>query len=514
MTRQSVRWTHVGVAAFITVALALLNTWEGRLAGQQRLGWFEGHDDVGSPEIRGATSYDSEVQTYTIVGAGTNMWDERDEFHVAWRRMSGDFILRAHARFVGAGAEPHRKLGWIVRSSLDPQAAYVDAVVHGDGLTALQFRRTAGAMTEEFRSGATGVDVIQLERRGRTYTMSVARFGDPFTRSEVSDIDLGDEVYVGLFVCSHNPKVSERAIFRNVRIVVPPKDGWVPYRDYIGSNLEVVSIDTGDRTIVHSSPVSLQAPNWTPDDRSLIYNSDGRLYRFDLASRSLSLIDTAFATANNNDHVLSFDGRMLGISHHATEDGDRSVVYTVPVTGGTPKRVTAKSPSYLHGWSPDGRQLVYTGERDGEFDIYRVSADGGDEVRLTTAPGLDDGSEYSPDGHWIYFNSSRTGRMQIWRMRPDGSGQEQLTSDEYNNWFPHVSPDGRRVLFLSYGGDVDPQDHPFYKQVYLRLMQADGSAPRVVAYVYGGQATINVPSWSPDGTRAAFVSNTALPGPH
>ena len=329
----------------------------------------------------------------------------------------------------------------------------------------------------------------------------------------MADIDLGDEVYVGLFVCSHNPEVSERALFHNVRIVVPPKEGWVPYRDYIGSNLEVMSIETGERTILHSEPVSLQAPNWTNDGRALIYNSGGRLYRFDLAARKASVIDTGFATSNNNDHVLSFDGRMLGISHHSKEDGNRSVIYTMPAAGGTPKRVTPNSPSYLHGWSPDGRFLLYTGQRGDELDIYKISVDGGDEVRLTTAPGVDDGSEYSPDGQWIYFNSSRTGRMQIWRMRPDGSGQEQITSDEYNNWFPHVSPDGRWVAILSYGQDVKPDDHPFYRQVYLRLIRPDGTAPRVLAYLYGGQGTINVPSWSPDSKRLAFVSNTALSAP-
>jgi Tol biopolymer transport system component len=484
------------------------------LAGQQPLGWFQDHDDVGSPEIPGNATYDAEAQTYTIVGAGSNMWDTRDEFHTAWRRLNGDFIVRAHAGFVGSGADPHRKLGWIVRSNLDPQSAYVDAALHGDGLTALQFRRVAGGTTGEVRSTVSGPDVIQLERRGRSYVMSVARFGTPFTRSEVHDLDLGQEVYVGLFVCSHNPKVSERAIFRNVRIVIPPAEGWVPYRDYIGSNLEVVSVETGERRIIHTSPGSLQAPNWTTDGSALIYNSDGRLYRFDLETRSASVIDTGFATANNNDHVLSFDGRKLGISHHAAEDDNRSVVYTVPVGGGTPKRVTANSPSYLHGWSPDGRHLVYTGERSGEFDIYRAPAEGGKEVRLTSAPGLDDGSEYSPDGGWIYFNSSRSGRMQIWRMRPDGSGQEQLTNDAYNNWFPHVSPDGRWVVILSYGSDVDPQDHPFYRQVYLRLMRPDGSEPRVLAYVYGGQGSINVPSWSPDSSRLAFVSNSGLTGPH
>jgi Tol biopolymer transport system component len=180
----------------------------------------------------------------------------------------------------------------------------------------------------------------------------------------------------------------------------------------------------------------------------------------------------------------------------------------VPAAGGEPRRATRDGPSYLHGWSPDGKYLVYTGERNGDFDIYRVAASGGEETRLTTAPGLDDGPEYAPDGEHIYFCSNRTGLMQLWRMRPDGGGQEQVTSDDCNNWFPHPSPDGKWIAFLSFSKDVDPGDHPFYRQVYIRRMPCDGGKPRVIGYVYGGQGTLNVPSWSPDGRRLAFVSNS------
>jgi len=312
-------------------------------------------------------------------------------------------------------------------------------------------------------------------------------------------------------VCAHNDTVVERAAFSNVRLTTPAKRDFVPYRDYIGSNLEILDVVTGNATIVHQYRGSFQAPNWTRDGKALIYAQEGRLYRFDISSRSAEAINTGFATRNNNDHVLSFDGRMMAISNHAVEDSGVSVVYTVPATGGTPKRVTAKGPSYLHGWSPDGRWLVYTGQRSGDFDVYKIPVAGGNEIRLTSTPGLDDGPEYTPDGAYIYFNSVRTGRMQIWRMRPDGSGQQQITNDGFNNWFPHISPDGKWMVFISFPPTVAADDHPFYKHVLLRLMPVGGGPARVIAYVYGGQGTINVPSWSPDGSRLAFVSNSTMP---
>ena len=494
--------------AAVIITLLIISTATHSAPRQKPLGLFDGQSDVGKVNQPGSVVYDDDKEEYTVAGSGTNMWTDHDEFHFLWKRMKGNFILTARAAFIGKGVEAHRKIGWIIRPGLEADSAQVSAVVHGDGLTSLQFRRTRGTATEEIKSNVTAPDVVQLERKGNTYVMAVARFGEPFVTEQVSDISLGDDVYVGIFVCSHNNSVVERAAFRDVRITRPVKDEFVPYRDYIGSNLEILDVQSGHRKVVYRVPDSLQAPNWTRDGKALIYNRNGRLYRFDLARKSPVAIDTGFAVDNNNDHVLSFDGKMIGISNHSKEDDNKSNVYVLPIEGGKPRRITASGPSYLHGWSPDGKFVIYTGQRNGEFDIYKMSITGGDETRLTNTPGLDDGSEYSPDGKYIYFNSTRTGTMQIWRMKPDGTNQQQITNDAYNNWFPHVSPNGQWICFLSFSKDVAPGDHPFYKQVYLRLMPIPGGQARVVAYVYGGQGTINVPSWSPDSKRVAFVSNT------
>ncbi len=498
----------------LVAALSLAFFTEPVLA-QGSVGIFDAQTDVGHVKRAGSTSYDPRRQTYMVAGSGQNMWSDHDDFHFVWKRMTGNFILSTRARFIGAGVEAHRKIGWIVRPSLETSDAHVSAALHGNGLASLQFRRTTGATTDEMKSRDSlppnSDAVIQLERRDGVYIMSIAQFGDTLVAHQIDNVSLPDTVYVGLFVCAHNDSVLEKATFSNVRITTPAKRDFAPYRDYIGSSIEILDVATGNATVVHQYRGSFQAPNWTHDGKALVYAQEGHLYRFGLASHSAEVINTGFATRNNNDHVLSFNGRMMGISHHAVEDSGASIVYTLPATGGTPKRATAKGPSYLHGWSPDGRWLVYTGQRSGEFDIYKVGVSGGDEIRLTATPGLDDGPEYTPDGKYIYFNSVRSGRMQIWRMRPDGSHQQQITNDNFNNWFPHISPDGKWIVFISFPPDVAANDHPFYKHVLLRLMPIGGGQSRVIAYVYGGQGTINVPSWSPDGTRLAFVSNSVMP---
>jgi WD40 repeat protein len=481
------------------------------------LGQFDAHGDVGSPAISGAASYDAANQTYTMKGSGINLWSTNDQFHFLWKKMKGDFILRARVEFAGKGVAEHRKVGWMARESLESNAAYVDCAEHGNGLTSLQCRQVRGTSTAQFVLPVTNAAVLQFERRGGNYIFSAAPAGEPLVSTNFSNVTLPDEAYVGLFICAHNPKVEETAVFRDVRIIRPAKENFVPYKDYIGSVLEILEIQSGKLEKIYESAQPFEAPNWTKDGSALIYNVSGRaegwgkLNRFDLTTKTPSQINTEPNSKNNNDHVLSFDGTMLGISDQSASHGGASRVFTVPVGGGTPKQITKNTPSYLHGWSPDGKWLVFTGGRANKFDIYKIASDGsGQEIRLTDSVGLNDGPEFTPDGKYIYFNSSRTGKMQIWRMKPDGSGQEQITNDQCNNWFPHISPDGSRMVIISFPADINPADHPYYRHCCLRLLPIAGGRPRVIAYVYGGQGTINVPSWSPDGKLIAFVTNTRM----
>jgi len=272
------------------------------------------------------------------------------------------------------------------------------------------------------------------------------------------------------------------------------------------SILETVDVASGERKVLAEFDYLIEAPNWTADGKRLVYNSRGLLHSFDLASLASTVIDSGYANQCNNDHVLSADNTQVAVSHHTAEDG-QSRIYIFPLAGGQPVLVTAMAPSYLHGWSPDGKTLAYCAERNGQYDIYTIPAAGGLETQLTDTPGLDDGPEYSPDGRHIWFNSTRSGLMQVWRMNADGSEQTQMTFDEANNWFPHVSPDGKSVAFVTYKkGDVEPGDHPPNKNVEVRLMSSEGGEIRTLAALFGGQGTINVNSWSPDSRQLAFVS--------
>ncbi|MTI38015.1 TolB family protein, partial [Fulvivirga lutimaris] len=460
---------------------------------QLNLGAFDNHTNIGSPKKSGFVNYDKANDTYTIGGSGANMWFAQDEFNYLWTTIQGDFILRAELSFLGQGVDPHRKAGWIVKNDLSGETKHINATTHGDGLTSLQYRKTDGGDTEEYTSINTFPTVIQLERIGDKFIMSSAKFGEEFTTVESDILPMDNEVFVGLYVCAHNPDVVETVEFRNVRIIKKADPNFVPYREYIGSNLEILDIESGNRKIIYTSAHSIQAPNWTADGQNLIYNSKGRLYSFNLRSSQITNLNTGFAVNNNNDHVLSFDGSLLGISNHNPAENNASSLYYLSSGGSdNPTQVTKSGvgASYLHGWSPDNKSMLFTGERNGQYDIYSIDVETGNETQLTNQKALDDGSEFTPDGKHIFFNSSRTGKMKLWKMDANGKNQEQITFDDYNDWFPHISPDQKWIVFISFPKDIDPNDHPFYRHCLIRIMPFEGGKPKTIAYIYGGQGSI------------------------
>ena len=276
------------------------------------------------------------------------------------------------------------------------------------------------------------------------------------------------------------------------------------------SFLEIFDIETGKSELLDEFDRVIEAPNWSADGKFLTFNSEGRIYKYEIASGDVSEVPSYFVDNCNNDHVLSPDGEGLYVSHHTKEDG-LSRIYKIFFDGRMPELVTPLAPSYLHGITPDGKALAYCAERNGEYDIYTIPAVGGNEIQLTSALGLNDGPEYDRDGEFIWFNSVRTGRMQAWRMKADGSEQTQMTFDAHSNtWFPHISPDRTKVVMLAYHErDVRPGEHVPNKNVEIRLMTGSDrigwSEPRTILKLFGGQGTINVNSWAPDSKRFAYV---------
>jgi TolB protein len=478
------------------------------MQAQQMFQKYSG-SDIGNPELKGSFQFDKENQQFTLQGAGYNIWFERDEFYFVSQEVEGDFILSANLKFMGEGVDAHRKMGLMIRNSKAEDAVYVDGAVHGDGLTSLQYREKTGGETMEMASEIKAPEFVQVERKGKEFIFRYSKNGQPLVESGRVKLDMQTVVFAGMFISSHNEEVVEKAQFWNVRLEKPASEGVDGYQTPSPSRLEILDIETGNREVIYETETHIEAPNWSRNGKFLIYNSGGLLYNFNLKKRVPKVINTGFATSNNNDHGISFDGKMLAISSGTSVDGRNvSIIYTVPVKGGTPEQVTEKGPSYWHGWSPDDRWHVYCAERNGNYDVYKIPADGGEEIRLTTAEGLDDGPEYSPNGKYIYFNSVRSGSMEIWRMKPDGSEQEQVTKDEFQNWFAHPSPDGKWLIMISYLPEVPASSHPHNQRVMLRLMPATGGEIKTAAFLYGGQGTINVPSWSPDSKKVAFVSYT------
>jgi len=474
------------------------------------LGPFDSQGDIGATGKPGSTVFDAASGSFVVTGGGENMWFANDTFHFVWKQISGDFALQTAVEWLGSGGNAHRKACLMVRQSLSPDSAYVDVAVHGDGLTSLQFRETRGGLTHEIQANVKGPQSVGIQRQGEVFFMTLPKDGGvdaggqtaaPFAPAGAfMRLKFADPLYVGLAVCAHDNNVAEQARFSHVKLQsIEMTAGAKPITHCA---LEILPIGSKDRRVVYHTEDLIEAPNWSRDGLFLLFNSRGHIYRLPPAGGKPELIDTGFANRCNNDHGFSPDGTRLAISDQAR--GNKSIIYTVAVSGGEPQQVTKSAPSYWHGWSPDGSTLAFCGERNGEFDIYAIRVEGGEEQRLTTAKGLDDGPDYSPDGKFIYFNSERTGTMQIWRMKADGSDQQQVTSDEFNNWFPHPSPDGKWIVFLSY--DKEVTGHPANKPVRLRLMPLAGGPIQELARLFGGQGTINVPSWSPDSRQVAFVS--------
>ena len=302
------------------------------------------------------------------------------------------------------------------------------------------------------------------------------------------------------------------------------------------SKVAIYDLKTKKSTVIYEQDGILEAPNWTHDGRTLLVNTGGKLYRMNVDGGPAKLGDPIEFTPGrgyrcNNDHDYSPDGKLIAFSASSALS-QQSQVYVANADGTAARLLTLASPSYFHGWSPDGKWLAFVGRRNGKFELFRVSVNGGEEQRLTSSGTYDDGPEYSRDGKWIYFNSNRGGGWNIWRMPADGAGPgdalgERVTNDPLEDWFAHFSPNGKYMVFLSFPAGTEGHNGRM-PGMKLRMMKAPRfhalrhiGHPRgklkaspmieVLETFSGGQGTINVNSWSPDSKRFAYVIYEPLP---
>jgi hypothetical protein len=406
----------------------------------------------------------------------------------------------------------------MIRQNLTPGSPYADVMVHGDGMTSLQYRVRQDGPTYQIISATWHPRRVRLEREGDFVYFSVAGADGKLRHAGGSfRIAFQAPYYVGLALSAHNNNVQETGVFSNVTMEAP-KLAYVPDTGYaakVESTLEVMDVGgVQSRRVVRQFDGKIEAPNWTRGGAALLYNADGRLWRIAVDGTSDPVIVNTGPLAHlNNDHGISPKGDEVLVSDQSEPD-NLSRISLLPLAGSARPKSIVSDPaarSYWHSWSPDGHTIAYVrvGATDDSYDIYSVDLATGKRAPLIVGPGVDDGPEYSPDGKWLYFNSTRSGAMQIWRAHADGTSPGQITHDpNFRDWFPHLSPDGKWIVFISFGLDVALGDHPPNRSdVALRIMPADGTSPPVVlTRLFGGQGTINVPSWSPDSKQIAFVS--------
>lgn len=376
-------------------------------------------------------------------------------------------------KFCGGNVGAQADVGWLLHDGMDPESF----LWRNQGRVRSLHYKDFNAQRQEVRVGTGDVDMMACFQFARAEEIIQILDQDSSQGDFLEDVEA-----VG-------------ALFHSL----------AQGRDNTDSILCTLDTQTGEVTQLQRFSHIIEAPNWMQKDPDvLIYNSEGRLYTYRISTGESTLLDTGYCVNCNNDHVLSPDNLQIAVSH--SQEGWMSRIYILPIDGGTPRCITENAPSFLHGWSPDGKELCYCAFRDGGVDVFAVSRDGGDEWQLTNNAAFNDGPEYAPNGRHIWFNSTRSGLMQCWRMNRDGSEPTQMTFSRRNNWFPHVSPDGKQVVYLSYSRlGLDPNEHLPNMQVQLRLMDYDGENDRLLLEFFGGQGSVNVNSWHPDSRKLAFV---------
>jgi len=503
-------------ALLILAAAAMSAQAASPAEGRPGLGLFQAQSDVGNVIPAGSATYDAKRHVYTITSAGANAWYHVDHFNYLWTRATGDLALTARISFpphrYRHDPNPHRKGLLMFRQSLAPGSAYVDAALHGVGLTALQYRREQGADTPDIELTLDAPQTLRLEKRGDVFTLYVSRSGEPLHQVGASvRLHLRAPYYVGLGALSHDAQTSDVIEFSHVSLEplkpVPASAGQALY-----STLQTIEFTDQYRraVVIRSVPRYMQSADWAPDGRSIFVYEEGRIERIPYLNPDgggpPQPVDTRGLAGCSGNFGLSPDGRLLAVSCARVSGGLHQVFLLQTAGAGTPRQLTrGVQASFFHAWSPDGKVIAFTRGSASQADIYTIPAAGGPETRLTHDT-VNDGPVYSPDGQYIYFDSSRSGTTQIWRMRTDGTGAEQMTDDGFLNSSPHISPDGGTLAFLS-----QPPGHAGgFGPASLRVMRFEDGLIHSVVELRGDRGSFSMQPWG-SAKRFAFITYQKLP---
>jgi hypothetical protein len=507
-------WPAVLVFAVVAIAGAAAAPVGG---GAPPLGLFQAESDIGNVAPAGSARYDAGSRVYTISSAGANTWYHVDHFNYLWTRASGDRALTARVSFPPRRyrhePNPHRKGVLMFRQSLTPGSAYVDAALHGVGLTALQYRREQGANTPDIELNIDAPQILRLEKRGDVFTLYVSRPGERMHQVGASiRMHLRAPFYVGIGALSHDPQTTDVVEFSHVSLErLQPVPARIRRRLY--STLQTIEFTNQYRraVVIRTVRAYMQSADWAPDGKSILVYEDGRIERIPYLNPDgggpPQLIAVGGLVGCSGNFGLSPDGKVLAVSCSRVAGGLHQIYMLPAAGGGVPRQLTKGSePSFFHAWSPGGKTVAFTRGSASRADIFTIPAAGGPETRLTH-DARNDGPVYGPDGQSIYFDSSRSGATQIWRMRPDGSEAEQISDDDFLNSSPHISPDGGALAFLS-----QPRLHGGgFGSAVVRVMRFDDGLIQSVVALRGDRGSFSMQPWG-SGKRFAFITYQELPG--
>ncbi len=503
--------------AVLVFAAAAMSAGAAAPAAAPPLGLFQAEADIGNVVPAGSARYDAGSRVYTIDSAGANTWYHVDHFNYLWTRASGDLALTARISFPPSRyrhePNPHRKGVLMFRQSLTPGSAYVDAALHGVGLTALQYRREQGANTPDIELNVGAPQTLRLEKRGDVFTLYVSRPGKRMHQvGACVQVHLRAPFYVGIGALSHDPQTTDAIEFSHVGLErLQPVPARIRRRLY--STLQTIEFTNQYRraVVIRTVPGYMQSADWAPDGKSILVDEDGGIERIPYLNPDAGGPPQPLAVGGlvgcSGNFGLSPDGKILAVSCSRVA-GEPHQIYLLQAAGGGVPRQLTKRPeaSFFHAWSPDGKTVAFTRGSASHADIFTIPAAGGLETRLTRDT-RNDGPAYSPDGQYIYFDSSRGGTTQIWRMRTDGSQAEQISDDDFLNSSPHVSPDGGALAFLSQlprrGGGPGP--------AVVRMMRFDDGLIQSVVQLRGDRGSFSMQPWG-NAKRFAFITYQELPG--